>query len=157
MNTPGATRWKPGKWVGVSGRHAAHPAARFRATAADLRAFAHHCVVAKPLAVIRTRFADIGAAPAHPDMKLRTADHESRTRPADIGAIDQQPDMIRFGVLPTPLETMMDGRQADALAVLTVDHACFDLGTEIVMRHDSTPIPAIPVVVRYGRFESGAS
>src|SRR5206468_3194591 len=100
----------------------------------------HLRIVAELIAVLRTALTHLGAHATGARMERGPAEHKVRARLADLGAVEQQPNMRGRRVLAPHLQTIRDGRQADAVTVQTLLNALLHVATHLVscrVSHDT--------------------
>jgi len=119
-----------------------HLPAGIRTAVAQVGAAAHFLiVVGHLLALVAAALADFGADAAGERVQIGAADHEIGAGVADLGAIGEQPDVVPLRVPSALPQAMLDGADADRVAL----GAIVDAGLQVLLGHGSSVVKALKV------------
>jgi hypothetical protein len=105
--------------------------AGFSTSAARLGALSHLRILAKLIAILGARLADLRASAAGQVVEIRPAEHEISAGSADLNAIGHQPQVLWPGMLAALHQAMVDRRKANLVAV----RAFIDAMSQVVVHH----------------------
>lgn len=93
--------------------------ARLCTSPARFGAAHHRLVLSHRRTILGAAVAHFGAGAAGKAMQIRTADHEVRAGSTYLDAVEKKPDMIRYRMLPTLTETVLNRARANLVTVET--------------------------------------